>query len=51
MKKEEVMYYGVLFMSGVAVALWFRRQYNNARKEASLAPTRNKRMTVFGVRG
>ena len=51
MKKEDMMYYGVLFLSGVAVALWFRKQYNDVKKEASIAPSRNRGMTVFGVRG
>lgn len=50
MKRENVIYYSVLFAAGVGVALWFRKEYMDLKKTALTAP-RKVTPTSFGVRG
>ena len=49
MKKEDMIYYGLLFSAGVVMALWFRKEYFQL-KEASMKP-KSVKYAAFGVRG
>jgi hypothetical protein len=50
MKREDVIYYGLLFAAGVGVALWFRKEYKDM-KQAAIQNPKKTSYTVFGVRG
>jgi hypothetical protein len=50
MKKEDKAFYGVMFVSGVLIALFFRKEYLKAKEFAS-KPKPSGKLVAFGVRG
>lgn len=49
MKRQDAIYYGVLFAAGAVMAWWFRKEYLNLKAQA-LVPKPVKYVS-FGVRG
>jgi hypothetical protein len=50
MRKEDVIYYGLLFLAGVGVAVWMKKEYNSV-KYSSDGLNQKRNYVTFGVRG